>query len=169
MKVPAMPRLLLAALAIAVALSAAPGHADAERASFFVIDAIKGDNGEIANGTLAAQHGSTAAVRELGAALVRDHSATKAAAIAAGGQEGVGTPTDMTAPARHLQRQLLRLSGPEFDRVFLKALIKDHRKAIAKFEEQRRSGDAVTRKLAEDALPHLSEHLQVALSLQSGG
>ncbi|MGZ3257497.1 MAG: DUF4142 domain-containing protein [Croceibacterium sp.] len=169
MKVSAMLRFFLAALALAAMLSAAPGYADAERASFFVIDAIKGDNGAIANGTLAAQHGSTAAVRELGATLVRDHSASKAEAIAAGDQVGVGTPTDMTAPARHLQRQLLRLSGPEFDRVFLKALIKDHRKAIAKFEEQRRSGDAVTRKLAEDALPHLSEHLQVALSLQSGG
>ena len=90
-------------------------------------------------------------------------------AVAAGSQVGVGTPTEMTAPARHLQRQLLRLSGPEFDRVFLKALIKDHRKAIAKYEEQRRSGEAVTRKLAEDVLPHLSQHLQVALSLQSGG
>jgi putative membrane protein len=164
-----MPRFLAATLALAAALSAAPGHAEAERASFFVIDAIKADNGAIANGTLVAQRGSTAAVRELGATLVRDHTASKAEAIAAGSQVGVGTPTEMTAPARHLQRQLLRLSGPEFDRVFLKALIKDHRKAIAKYEEQRRSGEAVTRKLAEDVLPHLSQHLQVALSLQSGG
>ena len=105
-----MFRFLSAALALA-ALFPAPGHADAERASFFVIDAIEGDNGEIANGTLAAQHGSTAAVRDLGAMLVRDHTATKAQAVAAASEVGVGIPTAMTAPARHLQRRLLRLSG----------------------------------------------------------
>jgi len=149
-----------------LAFAAAPAHAEAERASFFVIDAIKGDNGEIANGALAAERGSTAAVRELGAMLVRDHTASKARAIAAAGQVGVGIPTDMTAPAQHLQRRLLRLSGSEFDQAFLTAMIKEHRKTIAKFSEQRRSGDAVTQKLAEDALTHLSEHLQVALSLR---
>ena len=158
-----------AALLLVLALAAAPAHAEAERASFFVIDAIEGDNGEIAVGTLVREHGSSAAVRELGAALVRDHTASKTEAIASAGQVGVGIPIAMTAPARHLQRRLLKLAGPAFDKAFLTATIKDHRKIIAKFEEQRRSGDAVTKKLAEDALPRLSDHLRVALSLQSGG
>jgi len=160
-----MPKLIPVLLALA-ALLPAPAQAEAERASFFVIDAIKGDNGEIANGALAAERGSTAAVRNLGAMLVRDHTASKAQAIAAAETVGVGIPTDMTAPAQHLQRRLLRLSGTAFDEAFLTATIKDHRKTIARYSEQRRSGDAVTRKLAEDALTHLSEHLQVALSLR---
>lgn len=154
---------------VLVALAAAPAHADAERATFFVIDAIKGDNGEIANGALAQQHGSSAAVRELGATLVRDHTASKAQAVVAGQTVGVGIPTDMTAPARHLQRRLLRLSGPAFDKEFLTATIKELRKIVARFEDQRRGGDEVTQKLAEDALPRLSEQLRTALSLQSGG
>jgi len=160
-----MPKFLPVLLALA-ALLPAPARAEAERASFFVIDAIKGDNGEIANGALAAERGSTPAVRDLGAMLVRDHSAAKAQAIAAAQTVGVGIPTDMTAPAQHLQRRLLRLSGTAFDEAFLTAMIKGHRKTIAKYSEQRRNGDAVTQKLAEDALTHLSEHLQVALSLR---
>jgi putative membrane protein len=160
-----MPKPLAAALAFAAALMlAAP--ASAERTSFFLMEAIKSDNGAIVNGTLAALHGSSAQVRDLGAMLVRDHTAEKASAIAAAKAAGVGVPTDMTPQAQHLQRRLSRLSGAEFDRVFLTALIKDHRKAIDKYAEQRRSGDEVTKKLVEDALPHLSEHLRVALSLR---
>lgn len=160
-----MSKLFLAVLAFAAALAlAAP--AQAERTSFFLMDAIKSDNGAIANGALAAEHGASAGVRDLGAMIVRDHTATREAAVAAAKAAGVGVPTVMTPQAQHMQRRLLRLSGTKFDEVFLTALIKDHRKAIDKYAEQRRSGDEVTKKLAEDALPHMSEHLRVALSLR---
>lgn len=159
------PRLL----PITLALAAAPvlvAADKAERASFFVIDAIKDDNGEIAVGRLVQQRASSPQVRALGAMMVRDHAAAKARAIEAGRTVGVGVPTAMAAPARHLLRKLSRLSGPEFDAAFLTATIKDHRKTIDKFAEQGRSGEAVTRKLAEEALPDLREHLRVALSLR---
>jgi putative membrane protein len=165
-----MPRPLIAALTLAAALvpaSPAAAAGDAERASFFVIDAIKGDNGEIAVGTLVRERAASAEVRDLAATLVRDHAAAREQAIAAGKVVGVGVPTAMTAPARHLQRKLARLSGTALDDAFLTALIKEHRKTIGKYAEQARSGDAVTSKLAEDALPKLREHLRVALSLQS--
>lgn len=158
-----MPRLVHATLALAAALAlAAPAHP--ERASFFLMDAIKRDNGEIANAMLAQQRAS-APVRAFAALLVRDHSATRAQAIAAARTARVGIPRATTAAAQHLRRRLSRLSGAEFDEAFLTAMIKDHRKAIIEYAEQRRTGDPVTRQLAEDALPHLSEHLRMALSL----
>ena len=108
----------------------------------------------------------TEVVRKFAAMLVRDHSATRAQAIAAARASRVGIPRGTTAEAQHLHRRLQRLSGAEFDEAFLTAMIKDHRKAVSKYAEQRRTGDAVTRQLAEDALPHLSEHLRTALSLR---
>jgi putative membrane protein len=162
---------LPAALALAAALlPPAPAAAadDAERASFFVIDAIKGDNGEIAVATLVRERAASAKVRALAAMIARDHAAAREQAIAAGKTVGVGVPTAMSAEARHLQRKLARLSGAALDQAFLTATIKQHRKTIEKFAEQARSGDAVTRQLAEDTLPHLREHLRIALSLQSG-
>lgn len=160
-----MTRLFAAALALAAAPLILAAD-KAERPTFFVIDAIKGDNGEIAVGTLVRQRASSAPVRELGAALARDHAAAKARAIAAGRTVGVGVPTAMEASSRHLLRKLSRLSGAAFDQAFLTATIKDHRKAIDRFAEQGRGGDAVTSKLAEDALPALREHLRLALALR---
>ena len=156
-----------AALAsLLAALLTAPAPLRAEQATFFVIDAIKHDNGEIAIGTLVRQRAASAEVRDLGATLVRDHTASKAQAIETGRTVGVGVPTEMSAEARHLLRRLTSLSGPAFDTAFLTATIKDHRKTIDKFAEQGRNGDPLTGKLAEDALPRLRDHLRIALSLR---
>jgi putative membrane protein len=155
---------VLAPLVAALLASSAPLRA--EQPTFFVIDAIKNDNGEIAIGTLVRQQAASAEVRDLGAMLVRDHTASKAQAIAAGRAVGVGVPTEMTPRAKHLLRKLGRLSGGGFDTAFLTAAIKDYRKTVDKFAEQGRSGDAVTGKLAGDALPRLREHLRIALSLR---
>ena len=115
---------------------------------------------------LARQRAASAQVRDFGATMVRDHTVSKAAAIEAGRTVGVGVPTAMTAQAQHLLRKLQRLSGPQFDAVFLTATIKDYRKAIEKFADQGRSGDPITAKMADDALPRLRDHLQTALSLR---
>ena len=161
-----MVRRLLPAFALAAAVMAGPAHADAERATFFVIDAIKADNGEIANGTLAQQRASSAAVRDFGATLVRDHTDARAQAIAAAQQVGVGTPTDMPPEAARLNKRLMRLTGTKFDQAFLTATIKQYRKLVARYDDQAHGGDEVTKKLASDALPKLQMHLTTALSLR---
>jgi len=160
-----MTRIFAFAALIAL-LVGLPAPLRAEQATFFVIDAIKHDNGEIAVGTLVQQRAASPAVRDLGATLVRDHSASRAQAIETGRAVGVGVPTQMTTEARHLLRRLAGLSGPAFDTAFLTATIKDFRKTIDKFAEQSRGGDPVTRQMAVDALPRLRDHLRVALSLR---
>jgi len=157
---------IFAFAALTAASTALPAPLRAEQATFFVIDAIKHDNGEIAIGTLVQQRAASPAVRDLGATLVRDHSASKAQAIETGRTVGVGVPTQMTAEARHLLRKLTSLSGPAFDTAFLTATIKDFRKAIDKFADQGRGGDPITRQLAADSLPRLRDHLRLALSLR---
>jgi predicted outer membrane protein len=47
-------------------------------------------------------------------------------------------------------------------------MIADHRKDIARFQMQARTGDPATRRLARETLPHLQHHLQMALALQRG-
>lgn len=158
-----MPKYLLTAFALA-ALLAAP--AQAERTSFFLLDAIKGENGEIANATLAQQRAASPAVRQFAETLVRDHTASRNKAIAAAQSAHVGIPRVMTPRAQHLRRRLLRRSGAEFDRMFVEGMISDHKKAIALYAEQARTGDKLTRELAQDALPALRDHLRVALSLR---
>ena len=92
-----MPKYLLTAFALA-ALLAAP--AQAERTSFFLLDAIKGENGEIANATLAQQRAASPAVRQFAETLVRDHTASRNKAIAAAQSAHVGIPRVMTPRAQ---------------------------------------------------------------------
>jgi putative membrane protein len=160
-----MMKILSASAALALALGAAM-PALAAPAGKFLHDAIQGDNGEIGNGSLAQARGHSAGVRQFGATLLADHSQAKAQAIAAARRERVGVPSGMMPEARSLHRRLLGLHGREFDRVFVAAMIDDHRKDIAKFEAQARSGDAVTRRLAQEQLPVLRKHLRIAESLR---
>ena len=75
-------------------------------------------------------------------------------------------PGAIKPDAAQTRRRLVRLRGLAFDREFVSAMVSDHRKDIAKFETQARSGDRVTAQLARNTLPHLRHHLAIALDLQ---
>jgi len=55
------------------------------------------------------------------------------------------------------------LSGAEFDRKYMEAMVKDHEKDVAAFERESTSGsDADLKAWAAKTLPTLREHLQMA-------
>lgn len=159
-------RALLMAAALAATLPAMAHAAPAQR---FLQDAVAGDNGEVANGRMAQQQGASPGVKDFGRTLKRDHAAAKDQALATARQIHARVDADMVKPeAKAAARRLSRLSGPQFDREFVRAMIADHRKDIAKFQMQARTGDPATRRLARETLPHLQHHLQMALALQRG-
>ena len=56
-----------------------------------------------------------------------------------------------------------QLSGAEFDQAYMDEMVKDHEKDIAAFEQQAQAGqDPELRAFAEEALPTLREHLELA-------
>jgi len=157
---------LVLGLALAAALPAVASAAPAQR---FLQDAVAGDNGEVAVGRLAQQHGSRPGVVDFGRTLEHDHAAAKQDALATAGRIHARVDPRMVKPeSRQLQRRLSGLAGARFDREFVRAMIADHRKDIAKFQAQARTGDPATRRLARATLPHLQHHLDLALSLQRG-
>lgn len=158
------------ALLIAAVLAAGlPAMASAAPAQRFLQDAVAGDNGEVANGRMAQQQGASPGVKDFGRTLERDHAAAKDQALATARQVHARVDADMMKPeAKAVGRRLSRMSGAQFDREFVRAMIADHRKDIAKFAAQARSGDPATRKLARETLPHLKHHLQIAMALQRG-
>lgn len=155
-----------AASAALVMLSAAPPAAAAP-APRFLQDAVSGSNAEIAVGRLAQQHARSREAIDLGRTLERDHSAARAAALDTARQMGIRLHPDQVKPeSREVARRLSRLSGERFDREFAAAMVRDHRKDIAAFEDQRRHGDRTTSRYAADTLPHLRHHLDMAEQLQ---
>jgi putative membrane protein len=155
----------------ATAASATPVAADtgaaASHEAQFLTDAIMSDNAEIKAGQAAQNMGSTQAVKDYGKMLVDDHTKARqqAAQVAMALNVAVpeGTPPDADAELK----MATSMSGSGFDRDFLAAMIKDHKAAIEKFQQEASSSDpAQVTDLAKQTLPTLKKHLETAQSLQ---
>jgi putative membrane protein len=145
----------------AAATNATTGTVDAA----FVTDGIKGDTAEIAIGQLAASKGSSQAVKDFGNMLVNDHGAHKQMLIDLANSAGIPVPTEPAEAGHANLLKLQTLSGTAFDKTFAQQLVESHEKGIAKNEQQAKSGDPQTAKLAQETLPTLRKHLGMAESL----
>lgn len=67
--------------------------------------------------------------------------------------------------ARPYQR-LASLSGKSFDKAFLEAMVKDHKKDIAEFKKESKTSNSAAANYAQAVLPDLHKHLQLAESLE---
>lgn len=126
----ALPALLVLAAAPAAAQSTPPQLDDATIVAIF--DAA--NSADIETGTLAAEKGSSQAVRDYGAMLARDHTAVRQMGRDLAARLGV-TPTppadDASAKAHAAAMKSLRaLSGHEFDHAFLQHEIAFHQGVI---------------------------------------
>ena len=66
------------------------------------------------------------------------------------------------------KEKLGRLSGAEFDREYMKMMVKDHEKAVAEFQKQStQSKDTDVQEFARTTLPTLQEHLTMARDIES--
>lgn len=156
-------KIQMATIGLIVALGA-PAYASSP--SSFVDEAIKGDNSEIALGKLAQKQAASQGVRDFGATLVTDHTKARQEMVAAGKSLGV-TPSDaMTPDGKEAYDMLAGKSGKDFDTAFVSHMVDDHKKDIAKFEEEAKANDAKASSLAKQQLPTLKKHLATAQSLQ---
>lgn len=132
----------------------------------FLTDAMKGDNSEVALGKIAQAKGASQGVKDLGTMLVTDHGAHKSEVAALAQQAGVTVTDDIKDEAKTLETKLNGLTGAAFDKAFVDATVDDHKKDIAKYEQQAKSGDPQTAALANKTLPTLRKHLDAAQALQ---
>ena len=158
-----MKSLLLLALGAGASLACSPAMAAPARQ--FLGDAIRGDNSEMALGAIAARRGASSGVRDYGARLHSDHQQARVEAAAVARALRVPVPSGMMPEATRERTRLQRLSGPAFDREFIRYMISDHREDIGKFERQAHEGDRRTAALAAAQLPTLREHLRIAEGL----
>lgn len=157
----------LSAAAMAAAVLAAPvalaaqTHADA-----FMEKAIQGNLAEIKAGQLAEQKGATEGVRQFGEVLVQDHSKANQKAMTAAASMGVTPPAEPNAKQQAEYERLASLSGRKFDKAFVKAEVKDHRKDIAEYKKQAKSTNSPASTYASASLPVLHKHLRIAETLE---
>jgi putative membrane protein len=135
----------------------------------FIMEAALGGMAEVELGRLAAERGSSDAVKQFGQRMVDDHSRANSELMQLVSGKGITLPTALDAKHQNLVAKMSKLSGAAFDRAYAKEMVKDHSKAVALFErEAERGADADLKAFAQKMLPRLQEHLSMARTLQKG-
>jgi putative membrane protein len=137
------------------------GAATADHA--FATAAAEGGLAEVELGKLAADHATNADVKKFAQRMVDDHGKANGELKSLAQAEGVSLPTELDAKhAREVQR-LQKMSGAQFDREYMKMMVKDHHKDISAFQhEASRGTDPEVKAFADKTLPTLKEHLSMA-------
>lgn len=157
----------------------ATNHGQDGDTRYFVEHAAMAGNAEVELGQLASQRAQSPQVKEFAQMMVRDHSAAGAELKQAVRTHEIETPTGLDAEHRQLKDRLSSLSGADFDREYMKAMVDGH-KEVKSLLEDRTGGahdarapqptgttgssqlDTAVTQWASKALPTVSEHLQKA-------
>lgn len=162
-------------LALTLALAAFPAAAQqAPKAELsrqdknFAEHAMAGAMMEVQLGTLAQQRAQNQAVKDFGQRMVTDHSQANQNLTTIGSRLGLSAPSELPREQRRTVDKLAGLSGAEFDRAYMAAMIDDHQKDIREYRQQAEKGEnADLKTLAQQSLPKLEQHLRLAEDTRS--
>ncbi len=128
----------------------------------FVIDAAPSGMGEIELGKLAASKAQSADVKAFGQKMVEDHSKAIEDLKVLMVQKKVLLPSDVMPTHIETMNKLSKLSGADFDKEYVKAMVQAHEKDVAAFENvSKTAADADVKAFATKTLPTLKMHLEM--------
>jgi putative membrane protein len=134
----------------------------------FAVKAAAGGLAEVELGKLAQQKGSTQAVKDFGAMMVKDHSAANAELAELAKSKHIVLPEKLGDDATKLKAELSSKSGSDFDKAYADAMVKDHEQDTTEFVR----GTKVAKypemaAFAKKTLPVLKMHLAAAQKIKS--
>ena len=100
--------------------------------------------------------------------MVQDHSQANTEFTQLLSGKGMTPPAALDEEHQAVMTKLQGLSGAEFDKEYMKAMVEDHQKTVELFEKQSKEGtDADLKAFATKTLPTLHQHHELATSTQS--
>jgi putative membrane protein len=134
----------------------------------FVKEAAEGNLAEVQLGHLAQQRASSDAVKQFGQRMATDHSSANDELKQLASQKNVQMPTALDRTHQRLYDRLAKLSGADFDRAYMKEMVKDHDKDVKAFQKEANSGrDPDIKAWASKTLSTLQDHDQQAKQVQA--
>ena len=128
----------------------------------FMNDAAPGGMAEVELGKLAAQKAQNAEVKAFGQKMVEDHSKAGEELKALAAQKKVMLPADVLPTHKEVMAKLSKLSGADFDKEYVAAMVAAHEKDVAAFENvSKTAADADVKAFATKTLPTLKMHLEM--------
>lgn len=132
----------------------------------FAKNAAVGGMTEVELGKLAVQKGSSDAVKQFGQKMIDDHTKANDQLKQIAGKEGIDIPQSLSSKQQSHVDKLAKLSGPAFDKAYMKDAVKDHEKDVNDFKSEAQYGSDPNIKLfASNTLPTLEQHLAAAKDL----
>ncbi len=134
----------------------------------FAIKAAQGGLAEVKLGQLASEKAGSADVKAFGQQMVDDHSKANDQLKSVAQNENMTLPTDVNAKQQMMYDKLSKLSGAEFDKAYVKDMVKDHEEDVKEFQKESTSGkDPQIKSFASQTLPVLQGHLDKIKGIQS--
>ncbi|MCW2238659.1 DUF4142 domain-containing protein [Azospirillum canadense] len=169
-----MRRTLMLASALAALAVATPSLAQ-QRGSLdkadrtFVEKAASGGLAEVEMGQMAQQKAQNDQVRQFGQRMVDDHSRANQQLQQIAANNNITLPSGPDSKHRTKSQEMQKLSGARFDRAYMQDMVQDHRQDIALFEKEAKQGkNADLKQFAEQTLPTLREHYDLAKRTEAG-
>ncbi len=128
----------------------------------FMNDAAPGGMAEVEMGRLAAKQAQSNDVKQFAARMIADHTKAGDELKQLAQQKKVMLPPDVSPAHKEMMAKLAKLSGADFDRAYVTAMVADHEKDVAAFNSVAQGAvDADVKAYATKTLPTLKEHLQM--------
>ncbi len=129
----------------------------------FVKKAAEGGLAEVQLADLAKQKASSPEVKQFADRMATDHSKANDELKSLAQSKNITLPTDLSAKDKALRDRLDKLSGEQFDRAYMQAMVKDHTHDVKEFRQESQSAkDPDLKAFAAKTLPTLEQHLQLA-------
>lgn len=134
----------------------------------FVRKAACGGMAEVSLGRLAAEQASSQAVKHFGQQMVTDHSKANDELKQVVASKGATLPDQLTKSDQKELEHLRKLSGSEFDREYMKHMVRDHKEDVKEFKKAAEDAkDPEVRAFAAKTLPILQDHLKLAEDVEA--
>lgn len=142
------------------------GAAQTMKDKIFIRKAAEGGMAEVQYGQLALQKSSNDAVKEFAQKMIDDHTRLNENMKPVADTLGVPAPKKLNKEDQEEYDKLSALSGPDFDKEYLTAMVKDHRKDLREFrEEETEASDPALKDEVSKGETVISEHMRMVYQL----
>lgn len=132
----------------------------------FVTKAANSGMMEVALGQLAAKNASSQQVKDFGQMMVTDHTKANDELKSLASSKNIKIPAKMGAKQNQKVEKFSKMTGQEFDKKYMQAMVKEHEKDVKNFQKASKDAkDPDIKAWAAKTLPTLEQHLQKAKEL----
>ena len=133
----------------------------------FVKEQLADGDAEVALGRLAQERATSPQVKDFAKMMVADHQKAGEDLKQIASKHNIAPDPDKHDDHNDVRERLTKLTGAEFDREYMQAMVDDHQKAVNDVEGKAENSDnPEVRQWASKALPTLRQHLERAKQIQ---